>query len=430
MTQSVPFLISMAFFGPRTGIEEHVVSVENQQVLRRTALQSHTPPLAAFIPDGAILARASGASDKPLSTNEAIKFVSPESVRVTLPLHNGGTIQGIGVARGSITVLCGGGYHGKSTLLSALALGCYDHIAGDGREYVSAVEDVTSIRSEDGRPVSTVDISPFICNLPGRDAKDCAQFSTTNASGSTSCAASLIESLELRSQLLLIDEDTIASNFLQRDEVMRRLVQKEPITPLVERVRQVVATEGRPAVFIVCGSSSDFFAPADAVLCMDEYRLLDLTERAKALVAPSNPSPTAAAAAAATMPPFGPALRRSVRLSRPAGKIMSRSKDSIQFGDVGPTAATGPSASSSAQGSSIELRAVPQLVHASQTRAIESIIKSLLDASRPAPFAEMLDRIDEALGADGAGLDSFAEGGRLDGFLARPRRVDVGAASE
>ena len=60
------------------------------------------------------------------------------------------------------------------------------------------------VRAEDGRPVTGLDISPFINNLPrGRDT---CQFSTEDASGSTSQAANIMEALEAEATSLLVDE--------------------------------------------------------------------------------------------------------------------------------------------------------------------------------------------------------------------------------
>ena len=212
---------------------------------------------------------------------QSVKFVSPETMRVTLELPHRGKITGMGVPKG-ITMIVGGGYHGKSTLLNALELGVYNHIAGDGREYVIADETAQKLRSEDGRFIKNVDISMFINDLPnGRDTKD---FSTADASGSTSQAAGIVEAVEAGSRLLLLDEDTSATNFMVRDAFMQKVVSldKEPITPFLSRAEDLYEKAGISTI-LVAGSSGAFFHIADTVIQMDQYEPVDITEKAKNL---------------------------------------------------------------------------------------------------------------------------------------------------
>ena len=233
--------------------------------------------LCAFVADGAILPRESGISDRPMKN--AVPFVSPESLRVEITLPHKGTITGMAIPKG-ITVIVGGGYHGKSTLLRALEQGVYSHVSNDGREYVAAQNDAVKIRAEDGRSVLHTDISMFINHLPG--GRDTGDFSSENASGSTSQAANLIEALETGSRLLLLDEDTSATNFMIRDKVMSCLVsdEKEPITTLLRHIRGLWEQEGI-SFGIVVGSSGDYLSVADLVLQMDHYRVKDVTGEAR-----------------------------------------------------------------------------------------------------------------------------------------------------
>ncbi|MEX2783986.1 ABC-ATPase domain-containing protein [Streptococcus sp. H49] len=235
--------------------------------------------LVAFIGNGSLLARASGVSDLPLKS--AVPFKSPESREVTLRLPSGKVISGMGIGPG-VSLIVGGGYHGKSTLLNALERGIYSHIAGDGREYVITRSDAVKIRSEDGRSIVKVNISPFINNLPAK--QDTTAFSTENASGSTSQAANVIEALESGSSLLLIDEDTSATNFMIRDRRMQELVakEKEPITPFVEQA-EALHRELGVSVILVVGGSGAYFDVADRVLLMDNYLAYDATSQAKAI---------------------------------------------------------------------------------------------------------------------------------------------------
>ncbi|HEY8531514.1 MAG TPA: ABC-ATPase domain-containing protein, partial [Limnochorda sp.] len=225
--------------GPREGqlwsLESHIQTVENQQALRAALAERG---LVAFVADGSILPRESGVSDRPFRGPRVVPFRAPDSLAVTLETPHAGPIRGLGIPRG-VTLIVGGGYHGKSTLLRALSLGVYDHIQGDGRERVVTDPTAVKIRAEDGRRVEQVDISPFITNLPFQI--DTRRFSTETASGSTSQAANIMESLELGAKVLLIDEDTSATNFMIRDRRMQALISKdrEPITPFIDRVRSL-----------------------------------------------------------------------------------------------------------------------------------------------------------------------------------------------
>jgi predicted ABC-class ATPase len=198
---------------------------------------------------------------------------------VEMDLPHGGRVRGMGVKEG-VTLIVGGGYHGKSTLLSAIERGVYDHIRGDGREYVVTRDDAVKVRAEDGRSVVGTDISMFINNLPGR--RDTVFFSTENASGSTSQAANLVEAAECGSRTLLIDEDTCATNFMVRDSLMEKVVSrdKEPITPFMERARYLYEKCGISTI-LVAGSSGSYFHIADTVIQMDEYIPVDITKKAK-----------------------------------------------------------------------------------------------------------------------------------------------------
>jgi len=255
-------------------LEQQVRLSEDQYFLRE---EIERLKLVAFIVNGSILPRQSGISQRPLAEG-AVPFKSPESMEVEINLPNKGSIKGMGIKEG-ISLIVGGGYHGKSTLLDALEMGIYNHIEGDGREYVATRENAVKIRAEDGRSVNKVNISPFINNLPnGQDTK---VFSTENASGSTSQAANIVEALEVGTDLLLIDEDTSATNFMIRDKRMQKLVakEKEPITPFIDRVKQLYEDLSVSTVIVV-GGSGDYFDVADTVIMMDEYIPRDVTQKA------------------------------------------------------------------------------------------------------------------------------------------------------
>ncbi|PNV65113.1 isopentenyl-diphosphate delta-isomerase [Rubneribacter badeniensis] len=259
-------------------VEAAVHLAEDQEALRARLREEG---LVAFVANGAILPRRSGVSDKPLAG--AVPFASPVELERSFDLPHAGRIAGMAVPRG-ITLIVGGGYHGKSTLLEALQSGVYNHIAGDGREFVLADDTAVKLRAEDGRCIRNVDISLFINDLP--NGKDTAAFSTENASGSTSQAAGVVEGMEAGCRLFLIDEDTSATNFMVRDEFMQQVIsrEKEPITPFLERARGLYEQAGASTI-LVAGSSGAFFHIADRVIQMDCYRPVDITERVRGLCA-------------------------------------------------------------------------------------------------------------------------------------------------
>jgi len=240
--------------------------------------------LCAFIADGSVLPRESGISQRPMK--DAVVFYSPESMAVEMNLPHLGPIRGMGIRKG-ITLIVGGGYHGKSTLLQALERGVYDHISGDGREYVITDPSAVKVRAEDGRSIVSTDISLFINDLPNK--KDTADFTTPDASGSTSQAANVVEAMEAGSSLLLIDEDTSATNFMVRDQLMQMVVspEKEPITPFISRIRELYEKEGVSTI-LVAGSSGSYFYVSDSVIQMDHYIPYDITGTVRDIISTAD----------------------------------------------------------------------------------------------------------------------------------------------
>mgnify|MGYP004725997411 FL=1 len=327
--------------------------------------------LAAFVADGAILPRESGISQKKMEG--AVPFESPESLAVTLQLPHGGMLRGMGIRRG-ITVIAGGGFHGKSTLLKALERGVYNHIAGDGREYVITDETAFKLRAEEGRSIHEENISMFINHLPTK--ADTADFTTENASGSTSQAANTVEALAAGSTVLLIDEDTSATNFMVRDGRMAQLVsdEKEPITPFIRKIRSLYQDLGVSTI-LVAGSSGDYLSVADTVLQMDCYRVCDVTEKAHALAQELKEEKADAARW----------LRKPVR-KKEIEKIRVHSWDSLSIDK-----------------SEIDLRYLEQVADESQTAALGYIIQYILTRAadgRKTPDA-LAEEIAKKLDAEG-----------------------------
>lgn len=285
----VPECVERTLFVDDGLLDQAWAAVELADDQRAAREQMEASDLVAFVANGSILPRESGVSQRPLKS--ALAFEAPAEQRVVLDLPHRGKVAGMGIERG-VTLIVGGGYHGKSTLLRALQDGVYNHVAGDGRELVLTDSTAVKLRAEDGRAVSGVDTSLFIRDLP--DGRDTSRFSTVDASGSTSQAAATVEAWEAGARALLIDEDTSATNFMVRDALMEAVVAREfePITPFVERVRDLWERAGVSSI-IVAGSSGAYFSVADAVLQMDRYRVHDITAHARAvcmeLEAPATP---------------------------------------------------------------------------------------------------------------------------------------------
>lgn len=394
---------------PREKLRRQIQVVEDQEALRS---QLEERGLVAFVANGSCLPRRSGVDDRlliPTASQPVIDFQSPANLEVELERPNAGPVRGMGLKPG-VTLIVGGGFHGKTTLLNALERGVYNQISGDGREAVVTIESALKIRAEDGRYVEKVDLSPFIRNLPlGRETDT---FSTGNASGSTSQAAGIVEALEIGSRLLLMDEDTSATNFIIRDARMQALVAKpkEPITPFIDKVRQMYRNYGVSTI-LVMGGSGDYFDVADSVVMMDEYRPLDVSDEARSIVAaqPSRRRPEGGDR-------FGRVLRRRPRASsfdarrgRRAVKIDARGLRKLSYGRTG-----------------VDLSALEQLVDSSQTRAIGLAIHHL--ATRcfrdGLTLEQALARLAKDL--DAGGLDILSR--FKVGNLARPRRYEVAMA--
>jgi len=384
-------------------LERHIAVVEDQEALR-DALDA--AGLVAFVGRGSVLPRKSGIDDRPL--DDAVVFESPPSLEVTLTAPNAGEVCGMGIPHG-ITLIVGGGYHGKSTLLRSLETGIYDHVPGDGRELVVAAPGAVKIRAEDGRAVHAVDISDFISHLPGDHATE--SFSTELASGSTSQATALVEALETGASCLLLDEDTSATNFMIRDRRMQELVAKtsEPITPFVDRIREL-RDQLEVSTLLVMGGSGDYFDHADLVIQMDSYRPRDVTGEAHEIASGHVTGRREERESDLTSAAPRQLVVRSVNPERRPGrwKIQARGIDTLVIGR-----------------SDIDLRAVEQIEDPSQLRAIGWILGRLseYEGKECEPLAAIQQMLDRLRQGDWQWLN-----GRPDGDLAAPRAHEVMAA--
>ncbi len=368
--------------------------------------------LIAFVADGAILPRRSGIDDRPMPGKEAVPFRSPESLRVEFSLPNRGRVTGMGIPKG-VTLIVGGGYHGKSTLLNAIERGVYNHIPGDGRELAVSDPNAVKIRAEDGRRIEKTTITPFISHLPyGRDTD---AFSTENASGSTSQAANIVEAVEAGASCLLIDEDTSATNFMIRDHRMQELISKdrEPITPFIDKVRQLFL-ERDVSTILVIGGSGDYFDVSDLVIGMGAYIPQDLTKEARR-IADKYRSERA--------PEGGDSFGRVFdRAPLPSGINPRRGKREVKINIRGPRMIDFGT-------ERIDLGAVEQLIHPGQAKAIALTMvyaRRMMDDALS--LRELLDRIMEEIATGGLDVLSGPAGGKKPGDLVQFRRLELAAA--
>jgi len=411
----------------KNALSKHIEVVEDQDFIRRKLDELG---LIAFVADGSILPRRSGIDDRPMTgivvdvdtldvvnpgeigANVVIPFKAPQSLRIEIQIPNRGPVSGMALEPG-VTLIAGGGFHGKSTLLSGLEQGVYNHIPGDGREYVVTVEGAVKVKAEQGRNIEKVDIRPFINHLPFEQST--RAFSTPNASGSTSQSANIMESLQMGASVILIDEDTSATNFMIRDVRMQHLVPKdrEPITPFVDKIRLMYSDLGVSSI-LVMGGSGDYFDVADVVLVLDNYMVRDMTVRAQTIAIEHRTRREIEGGER-----FGDlvsrcAIRRSLspRSGQHEVKIDVKGKTKILYGE-----------------SEIDLSAQDQLVDYCQTRAAADAIyygasNYLKDLDSSLTISELIEKIDGDISEKG--LDILSPFVR--GDYARPRRFEIGAA--
>eukprot|EP00922_Rhytidocystis_sp_ex-Travisia-forbesii_P049217 GHVS01073301.1.p1 GENE.GHVS01073301.1~~GHVS01073301.1.p1 ORF type:complete len:648 (+),score=96.01 GHVS01073301.1:127-2070(+) len=404
-------------------VRSHVLSVEDQEALRD---KLDSLGLISFVMDGAILPRSTGVSDVPMSIQQEpnlVRFQSPDDLRVSIDLPNRGSVSGMGITKG-ITLIVGGGFHGKSTMLEAIQLGVYNKLPGDGREFVSTVDTAVKIRAEDGRSVTSVDISAFINNLPF--GKQTTAFSSEDASGSTSQAANIMEAVELGGTALLIDEDTCATNFMIRDSRMQALVarDKEPITAFIYKVIPLFSDIGVSTVMVI-GGSGDFFDVADRVVQMDKYTCKNVTSEAQTVVQKYKDllPDELQTRPEAYSEPFGKVRHRLPMLDTllPNDKVSTKSTSNISYGR-----------------SEIDLSGVEQIVETSQTRAIADFLQMVADDNQGIDgnmslrdvLKFVMDKIfnekNKSVGYNG--LDCLARWDHPTGAYALPRIFEMGAA--
>lgn len=409
----IPVCVEQSLFyekTPKRELEQVIFLAEDQHFIRE---EMKKQDIVAFVADGSILPRESGVSDRPLK--EGIPFHSPETMAVTFELPHKGNLRGMGIKKG-ITLIVGGGYHGKSTLLKALERGVYHHINGDGREYVVTEESALKLRAEDGRKITNTDISLFINHLP--NGKDTKKFCTLDASGSTSQAANIVEGIEAGSKLLLIDEDTSATNFMVRDELMQKIVarEKEPITPFLERAKDLYEKAGISTILVV-GSCGSYFHIADKILQMDSYQAVDITAETKEVIK-EYPVP------AITTPGFHlPSEKRYIDLS---GSVQKRKtyrgngyvEERLKIKRMGKKAF-------SVGKESLDMRYVEQLVDEEQTQTLAYLLRYAKEhyGDEKSDVSGIVKALENILRTKG--LAGICDKGNVPSGLAMPRTQEI-----
>ena len=404
LCENIPQLAAALLYKSLDGaaIERQIATVEDADWLRR---QLPDRNLVAFVANGSILPRRSGVDPRPLL--EAIPFKSPESLTVEFDCPNRGKITGMGIPQG-ISLIVGGGYHGKSTLLRAIELGIYSHIPDDGREYVVADPLGIKIRAENGRSIAGVNISPFINHLP--QGRSTVNFVTANASGSTSQSANIIEAIAAGAKLLLIDEDTSATNFIIRDRLMQALITKdqEPITPFIDKVRQLYTDYGISTI-LVMGGSGDYFDVADRIIALDNYLPQDVTAKAKAIAQEYGTARTPEGGIQFGEITLRKLVAASINPSRGKREVVkARGIARISFGEL-----------------DIDLTAVEQIIDPGQLKAIAlALIYAKKYLEQELTLSEVLDRVRQDIITSGLDrISTFPQGD-----LAQFRTLELAAA--
>ncbi|CAD7701197.1 unnamed protein product [Ostreobium quekettii] len=383
-----------------SAVQRHVETVEDAAALRS---QLDQMGLVAFVANGSILPRRSGASDKPMDAQDAVRFVSPPSLEVTMNAPHKGKVKGMGIKKG-VTVIVGGGFNGKTTLLKAIEMGVYNKVPGDGRELIVTDAGAVKIRAEEGRRVQAVDISPYVSKLP--QGEDTTNFKTEDASGSISQSANIQEAYEAGASVLLLDEDTCATNFMIRDERMQALISKdkEPITPFIARIRTLA--NNKLSTILVTGGSGEYFNVADRVICMESYCPKDVTEDVKRINQLFGESAVLKKWGSRAYPSVVPrGILPTSYYNEP--KTSVRGRGLVHFGEE-----------------SLDLSAVEQLVEVSQTRAIAEAVHYVQSgATQHGPFnrrslSYILDHIEQDIDRQAHGAaDMMGVAGRLSVWL-------------
>ena len=410
--QEIPLIVSRSLLYENTDkdrLGKQVDVSEDADFIRSSLVEKGR---VCFIADHSILPRKSGIDDKPMIRSRAVPIISPESLRVTFDTPNRGTITGMAISEG-VTLIVGGGYHGKSTLLRAIERGVYNHVPEDGREFAVTDVNTVKVRAEDGRRVEKFDISAFLANLP--TGTDTRFFSTDDASGSTSQAANIIEAMEVGAKLLLMDEDTCATNFMIRDKRMQELISKskEPITPFLDRVRELYSQFGVSSI-LVLGGSGNYFDVADMVISMDTFQPKDVTSAAREVAARYGTQRTREIEGSFSKIIQRAPLRHSFdpRRGRKEAKIDTKSLHQISFGNT-----------------RIDLLCVEQLVDIGQTRAIGDAIHYISRKYADGSYS-MLEIAEMVTGdIEKNGLDILSPfRNEVYGGYALPRKYEIAAA--
>lgn len=402
----LPEIVSNSLLYCNIDVADADLFVNNMEDADRLRQHLGASGQVSFIAEGSLITRIS-AEDLP-DYERLVPIEIDDSLIEEVEVPHGGTVRGLGIPNG-LTLILGESNSGRVDLTDAITQGIYNHIPGDGREHVVTVADAVSIGSEVGRSIQQVDISAFARELP--DGGNPTSYSTPSAGSFTSQAASTVEFLEAGARVLIFDEHTSSSTFLSADTRVSPLLGDSTRNTLAARARRMVDELG--ISMIVAGSSlvAEFIPIADKILKVDDFRVTDITEEAKALeIVPSS--------VVNDNVNLGSMLSRSrwimpssidPSIGREDLVIHAEDADFLQFGR-----------------SIVELDGIKQIADADQARAIGFVLyyAKLRYMDEGYPIREILDLVDRDLSNEG--LNSLARD--LRGDLARPRRYEVAAA--
>lgn len=238
-------------------VYNHLQTYENAEFIRENL---DSKGIVAFIADGSVLPRR---DDDLAPMVDAKEFVTDPALKVTFDVPYGEPISGMGIPKG-FTAVTGASRNGKSALLDAIFAGVYDHIPGDGREYVITSRDAAFIMAEPNRPADSVDISMFVPETPEFDDTSAAK--KEFVSSPMSEFVSVSEAVEMGSKLILIDEE------YSNPCVMRKgfLADNEKIISLSE----MGSSMGRQGISLVMVSGDEsVIRSADNVLVVEGFKV-------------------------------------------------------------------------------------------------------------------------------------------------------------
>jgi len=380
-----------------TEVESFVGLMEDADDIRQSLAQRG---LVGFVGSGAMIDRAPG-TDVPSYESERTLVIDP-ALQISFDTPHHGSISGVGITSG-VTLILGDMFSGRIELMQALASGIYNHIPGDGREYIVTMPDTVYIASEPGRSVHRVDLGCFLAEQ---------DYSSISAGPYHSQAASLIEALEVGARVIIMDESDSCPGFFGGDDRVQSLLgEREGIASLASRARQLAQELGVSTIIGGHAAVASFIPIADTILSIKDGVITNITKEAKASLS-SIPEPS--------VPPYDfTQLIETARWVIPSSidASVGRMDGVIHVEDTG-TVTFGRY--------TIRLGITHQVADIQQTLTLGLIIEYARQRylDKPRPLRELLDLVERDLSTEG--LEQITR--EVRGDLARPRRYEIAAA--